>query len=72
MDPEHTLKYISTENLYRGVIKEVRGGSVVIDLDGRLGKIHLPKRMIISREALAIGQKVGFLLTYPEVLESDT
>jgi hypothetical protein len=70
MEAERTLKYISTENLYMGSIKEVRGGSVVIDLDGRLGQLHLPNRMIIAREELVVGQKVGFLMTYPEVLEA--
>lgn len=62
------LKYTSTESLYLGRITEIHSGSVVIALDGRLGNIHLPKRMIISEHDLAEGQRVGFLMTYPEVL----
>lgn len=62
------LKYTSTEGLYLGRIIEIHSGSVVIALDGRLGTFHLPKRMIISEHNLAEGQRVGFLMTYPEVL----
>ena len=33
---EHELKYMSSERMYEGIIIEVHGGSVVIDLKGRL------------------------------------
>ena len=45
---EHELKYMSSERMYEGIIIEVHGGSVVIDLKGRLGQLRIPKRMIIS------------------------
>lgn len=53
---EHELKYMSSERMYEGIIIEVHGGSVVIDLKGRLGQLRIPKRMIISDYDLEVGQ----------------
>ncbi len=63
------LKYISTERMYEGIITEVTDASVTIDLKGRLGQLKIPLRMLITEYSLKIGQEVGFLMTYPEVLE---
>lgn len=63
------LKYTSSEQMYEGVLIEVTGGSVTIDIKGRLGQIKLPLRMIISDEPLQVGQIVGFLMSYPEVID---
>ena len=68
---EMKLKYISSETFYQGRIVVIHAGSVIIDLLGRLGQLRLPKRMIISQNDLQIGQKVGLLMTYPEVLPED-
>ena len=68
---EVKLKYISSETMYQGRIVEVHDGSVVINLLGRLGQLRLPKRMVISQVDLQVGQKVGLLMTYPEVLPED-
>lgn len=62
------LKYISTERLFEGVIVAVDGCSVTIDLLGRLGQLKVPKRMLISDDAPLEGQLVGFLMSYPEVI----
>ena len=62
------LRYTSTERMYEGVLIEVTGGSVTIDLDGRLGQLKIPLRMLISDEVPQVGQKVGFMMTYPEVI----
>lgn len=62
------LKYISTEKMYEGVIVELTDGGVTIDLKGRLGQFKIPKRMLITDYELKLGQEVGFLLSYPEVL----
>lgn len=62
------LKYTSSERYYEGIITEISGGGVSIELKGRLGRLKLPKRMIICKDDLKIGQEVGFLMTYPEVL----
>ena len=64
------LKYASSQQMYEGVLVEITGGSVTIDIKGRLGQIKLPLRMIISEQPLEIGQHVGFLMSYPEVLRS--
>lgn len=63
------LKYTSSERYYEGVITEVTDGGISIELKGRLGRLILPKRMIISDYPLEIGSRVGFLMTYPEVID---
>jgi len=54
---------------YQGTIIEVTGGSVTIDIDGRLGQLKLPLRMVINNKPLEIGQHVRFILSYPEVID---
>ena len=68
MDEMNKLKYLSTERMYEGVLVEITGGSVTIDLKGRLGQLKIPRRMLISEYEVAIGQEVGFVMSYPEVL----
>lgn len=65
------LKYISSERYYEGIIIEVTDGSVVIDFKGRMGQMRVPKRMVISENNLKEGQIVGFLMTYPEVIDEE-
>lgn len=62
------LKYTSSERYYEGTIVDVSHGGVTIELKGRLGRLKLPKRMVICDNDLEIGQEVGFLMTYPEVI----
>ena len=71
MDGTERLKYISTERMYEGVIVELTDGSVTIDLKGRLGQLKIPRRMLISEHDLKIGQEVGFMMSYPEVLSEE-
>ena len=68
MDGIDRLKYISTERMYEGILVEITDGSVTIDIKGRLGQLKIPKRMLISEYKLVLGQEVGFMLSYPEVL----
>jgi len=56
---------------YQGEIVEVTGGSVVIDIDGRLGQLKLPLRMIINDKELKVGQAVRFVMSYPEVISQE-
>ncbi len=65
------LKFISSERYYEGIIIEVTDGSVVIDLKGRMGQLRLPRRMVICENELKEGQQVGFLMTYPEVIDEE-
>lgn len=71
MDNINRLKYISTEQMFEGIIVEVNDASVTIDLKGRLGELKVPLRMVISEWDLEVGQEVGFLMTYPEVLQEE-
>lgn len=62
------LNYPSTETVWEGVIVEITGASVIMDFKGRMGRLEVPKRMVISQYELKLGQEVGFLMSYPEVL----
>lgn len=62
-------EYISAERYFEGNIIEITDGGVLIELRGRLGSLKIPKRMLISKEGLELGQRVGFMMTYPEVIE---
>ena len=64
----HEPKYIDKVNYYEGIITEVHDGSVSFDIKGRLGKIMIPKRMIISDEELKPGQEVAFNMSFIEQL----
>lgn len=65
------LKYSINPGYFEGVIVEIKDGLVALDLKGRLGHFRVPKRMLISDYELKIGQEVGFLMSYPEVLSDD-
>ncbi|HCJ5033249.1 TPA: hypothetical protein NUH97_003780, partial [Clostridioides difficile] len=49
------LKYISSETFYEGIIVDIKGGGVTIDLKGRLGQFKIPNRMLITDYELKIG-----------------
>lgn len=63
------LKYSSTENYYEGKVVDISDGSVTIDIKGRLGRLELPKRMVINDNKLEVGHEVGFLMSFPEVVK---
>lgn len=65
------LKFISSERYYEGIVIELTDCSVVIDLKGRMGQLKLPRRMVICENELKEGQEVGFLMTYPEVINEE-
>lgn len=62
------LKYASSESYVEGIIVKITDGGVTIDLKGRMGELKIPMRMLVTDYALELGQEVGFLLSYPEVL----
>ncbi|WP_239254698.1 CBO2463/CBO2479 domain-containing protein [Listeria ilorinensis] len=68
MNREDLLKYQSTERMFEGILVEITDASVTIDIKGRLGTFKIPRRMLISQYDLALGQEVGFMMSYPEVL----
>lgn len=71
MDRMDLLKYVSTEQMFEGILVEITDASVTIDLKGRLGQLKIPRRLLISQYEIEIGQVVGFLMSYPEVLEEE-
>lgn len=62
-------QYISSERYFEGHIVEITDGGVLIELRGRLGSLKIPKRMLICEEDLKIGDRVGFMMTYPQVIK---
>lgn len=71
MDREDQLKYLSTERMFEGVLVDITDASVTIDIKGRLGQFKIPRRMLISEYDVKIGQEVGFMMSYPEVLDEE-
>jgi hypothetical protein len=57
------------QNYFHGKIVDISDGGVEIEFSGRLGYLKIPRRMIISNDKLILGKEVGFMMTYPEVLE---
>lgn len=57
------------QNYFQGKITEISDGGVEIEFFGRLGSIRIPKRMLISKNEPEVGLEIGFMMTYPEVLE---
>lgn len=62
------LKFIDNLSYFEGIIVEISDGAVAIDIKGRLGYFKMPKRMLICDTELKLGQEVGFVMSYPEVL----
>lgn len=54
-----------------GVIVEIHDGCVAMDLKGRLGYLKVPMRMLITDYELKIGQEIGFMMSFPEVLSAE-
>jgi hypothetical protein len=62
------LKYISSESFYEAVIVDFNDCSVTMEIKGRLGRLKVPRRMVITEYDIKVGMTVGFMLSYPEVL----
>ena len=54
--------------LFTGVVTEISDMAVVIEINGRLGRLSLSRRMLISDEEIKLGDEVSFMLSYPEVI----
>lgn len=67
----NNLNYISTERYFEGIITKINDCAVAVDFKGRMGEMYIPRRMLISDYQLKVGQEVGFMMTYPEVLGSE-
>lgn len=62
------LRYISSESFYEAVVVDFNDCSVTMELKGRLGRLKVPRRMVITNYEIKVGMTVGFMLSYPEVL----
>lgn len=67
----HRLKYLSSESFIEGIIVKKTDGSVTIDLKGRMGQLKIPLRMLITDYPIELGQEIGMMMSYPEVLSPE-
>lgn len=58
--------------LMEGVITHVTDGGVSIDLSGRLGRLDIPLRMLLSQQPPQAGQKVRFRMSFVEQIEEES
>ncbi len=65
------LKYAANPGYFEGIIVRIEDGMVGIDMKGRLGHFTMPMRMLITDHELEIGLEVGFIMSYPEVLDRE-
>lgn len=66
---ENKLKYRDKPIYMEGLIISTSDAALEIDLTGRLGRLKIPRRMLISDREIEVGARVGFMMTYPELLE---
>lgn len=64
------MKYGDKLIYMEGIITKVSDGGVEIDLKGRLGRLQIPMRMLITDYPLRIGQEVGFNMSFIEQLSA--
>ncbi|WP_461205440.1 CBO2463/CBO2479 domain-containing protein [Clostridium sp. DL1XJH146] len=62
------LKYLSSEKFFEGIVVDVNDCSVTMDLKGRMGQLKVPRRLVITDYELLVGQEVGLMMSYPEIL----
>ena len=55
-----------------GIITQVTDGGVSIDLRGRLGRLEIPMRMLISDQPPQPGQPVAFQMSLVAQREEET
>jgi len=65
------LKYAGNPGYFEGIIVRIEDGLVGIDMKGRLGHFTMPKRMLITDYEIELGLEVGFIMSYPEVLDRE-
>ncbi|MHC1712343.1 MAG: CBO2463/CBO2479 domain-containing protein [Solidesulfovibrio sp.] len=56
--------------LLTGALVQVTDLGVVIELKGRMGMLHLPRRSIISDHPMTTGLEVQVWLSYAQILNS--
>ncbi len=65
------LTYAPEGQYYEGVISDITDMAITIEMNGRLGRLTLARRMVITDKPPEIGDEVGFMLSYPEVITNE-
>lgn len=68
MDTMSKLKFKDKQILMEGIVIEKNDCAVTVDLKDGIGHFKVPMRMLISDNHVELGQTVGFMMSYPEVL----
>lgn len=63
------MDYIINPIKMGGLVKEVNHDQVKVHLHGRLGVITIPKRLVITSEALEPGHEMEFYFSYIQIVE---
>lgn len=63
------MDYIINPIKMGGLVKEVNHDQVKVHLHGRLGVITVPKRLVITSEALEPGHEMEFYFSYIQIVE---
>lgn len=65
------MQYRLEPKLMRGKIVQISDTAVKVDVQGRLGVIHVPRRWVYADRTMEIGQQVEFYFSYLQVLDED-
>jgi hypothetical protein len=65
------LKFKDQQLYMEGIVVEIQDGAVGMDLKGRLGFFKVPRRMIVTDYEIKLGQEIGFMMSFPEVLSGE-
>lgn len=52
-----------------GRLVQVTDVGVVLELKGRMGMLHLPRRSVIADSALAVGDEAQVWLSYAQIIK---
>ena len=65
------LKFKDQQLYMEGIVVEIQDGAVGMDLKGRLGFFKVPRRMLVTDYEVKLGQEIGFMMSFPEVLSGE-
>lgn len=65
-----TLDYQLNPVLMGGVVTDVKAGDIKINLNGRLGVLHVTPDLLVPQSNVALGDKVKFYFSYMQTVEN--
>jgi len=68
VNKDRKKQFFKSACMYEGIISKITGGGIVIDFKSYDGQLSIPKRLLISDYSPQVGQEVGFMLSYPNLI----